>query len=93
MLRRAAGPISAELGPATCFAEGGGPAAGADDADVAFTTVGVFAATFAADLSNVGYADADAAAATFAGGGDGGFACFGAGDFAGDFAGGGSVGG
>ena len=93
MLRRAAGPISTPLGPATCFPEGGGPAAGAVDADAAFTTVGVFAATFAADLSNVGYDDADAAAATFAGGGDGGFACFGVGDFDGAFAGGGSAGG
>ena len=53
----------------------------ADDADDAFTTFGVFAATFAADLFNVGYSDA--AAAAFAGGGDGGFAGFGADDFAG----------
>ena len=79
VLYKASGPISAALGPATCFPEGGGPC-GADDADDAFTTFGVFAATFAAALCNGGYADA---AAAFAGGGDGGFAGFGAGGFAG----------
>ena len=75
-----------ELGPATCFPEGGGPAAGADDAPVAFTTFGVFAFTFAAVLSKAGYADADSAAAS---------AGFGAGDFEGfgDFAGFGGFGG
>ena len=73
MLYKASGPISAALGPATCFPEGGGPC-GADDADDAFTTFGVFAATFADALCNGGYADA--AAAAFAGGGDGGFAAF-----------------
>ncbi len=79
MLRRAFGPISAALGPATCFPEGGGPC-GADDADDAFTTFGVFADTFAAVLSNVGYADA-AAASDFAG--DGAFVGFGDGAFVG----------
>ena len=86
VLRRASGPISLEYGALAAGPAGGGPAAGADDADVVFTTVGVFAATFAADLFNVGYSDAVAAA--FAGGGDGGFAGFGAGDFAGFGAGG-----
>ena len=42
----------------------------------------MFAATFAVAVCNGGYADA-AAAAAFAGGGDGGFAGFGDGDFAG----------
>ncbi len=77
MLRRASGPISLEYGALAAGPAGGGPTAGADDADDAFTTFGVFAATFAVDLSNVGYADADAAAAAAA------FAGFGAGDFAG----------
>ena len=85
MLRIASGPISSALGPATCFPAGGGPC-GADDADDAFTTFGVVAATFAVALCSGGYADA--AAAAFAGGGDGGFVCFGAGDFAGGGAGG-----
>jgi hypothetical protein len=60
---------------------GGGPC-GADDAADAFTTFGVFAFTFAAVLSNVGYADADAdAAASAAAAGAGDFEVFG--DFAG----------
>ena len=86
LLRIASGPISLELGPATCFPEGGGPAAGADDAPVAFTTFGVFAFTFAAVLSKAGYADADSAAAS-AGFGAGDFEGFGDLDGFGDFAG------
>ena len=82
MLRIVSGPISAALGPATCFPGGGGPC-GADDADAAFTTFGVFAFTFADALSNVGYADA--AAVAFAGGV---FARGGAAGFAAAFAGG-----
>ncbi len=79
MLRRASGPISLEYGALAAGPAGGGPC-GADDADDAFTTFGVVAATFAPALCNGGYADAVAAA--FAGG-DGGFAGVGAGDFAG----------
>ena len=58
----------------------GGRPCGFDDADVAFINFGVFAATFDAALSKVGYADADADAAS---------AGFCVGDFAGfgDFAG------
>ena len=71
LLSIASGPISAASGPATCFPEGGRPC-GADAAAAFFTTAGVVAATFAAVLLNVGYADA--AAVAFAGGGVEGFA-------------------
>ena len=91
LLRRASGPISLEYGALAAGPAGGGPAAGADDADAAFTIAGVFAFTFAADLSNVGYADAAAAAfaAADAAADAAASAGFGVGDFVGfgDFSG------
>ena len=91
LLRRASGPISLEYGALAAGPAGGGPAAGVDDADAAFTIAGVFAFTFAADLSNVGYADAAAAAFAAAGAAADAAASagFGVGDFVGfgDFSG------
>ena len=90
LLRRVSGPISLEYGALAAGPAGGGPAAGADDADAAFTIAGVFAFTFAADLSNVGYAASAAAfAAAFAAADAAASAGFGVGDFVGfgDFSG------